>query len=340
MWITPPTLAPYLGHLRSFDRVESLTLSHFSCEIFDRASLYAIFQSQIPSVRNLCLHHPMAHPSSLLQFISVFPNLQDTIVYAPYWGIASHEEIHQATPHILRGNLHLVELDEYSGPLFALLASRTTCYEQVVLKGCSLDNFHSLQLFVSNNGRSLRTLYVFVDGNRRFRVLIEIHVFTSSADQTEVPALSLVDCVVLENFILSVVGPEAKFPRITSTLSSIISPNFRKFVLELNLREFPHIYSAAIQSVVFDSIGRLDMPLSVLAQNAVRNRNTFSFILLTHHAWELVQKLTSLNKEGDILAGERVVGGGHSCVYIPASTSFGQTLNGDAGITCDVNDFI
>ena len=255
--------------------------------------------------------------------------------------MASNEEIHGTTPHTLQGNLHLAELDERSGPFFSLLASQTTCYEQIVLEGCAFNNFHSLQLFVSNTGRSLRTLYIFVDGDRRFHLLIGIHVFTPySADQTEVPELSLADCVVLENFILSVVGPEAKFPRITSTLSSIISPNFRKFVLELNLREFPHIYSAAIQSVVFDSVGKLDGTLSVLAQNAVRNCDTFLFVLLTHHALELVRKLTSLNEEGDILAGEKVVGGGHSCVYIPASTPLGQTLDGDARIQCDVNDFI
>ena len=341
MWITLPTLAPYLGHLKSFDRVESLTLSYFSCEMFEGSSLHALFRSQIPSVRYLCLHRPAAHPSSLFKFISVFSNLRDTVVYAPYWGMASHEEIRGTTRHTLRGNLHLAELDERSGPFFSLLASHTTCYEQVVLEWCAFTNFHSLQLFVSNTGRSLRTLYIFVDGDRRFHLLIEIHVFTpDSADQTEVPELSLVDCVVLENFILSVVGPEAKFPQITSTPSSVIFPNFRKFVLELNLWEFPQVYSIAIQSIVFNSVGKLDGPLSVLAHNAVRNRGTFMFILFTHHALELVQKLISLSEEGDILAGDKVFGGSHSCVYIPASAPLGQTLNGDAEIPCDVHDFV
>ena len=183
-WIAPPTLAPHLDHLRSFDRVESLTLSNFSCEIFDRASLHILFRSQIPSVRKLCLHRPTAHPSSLLQFISVFSNLQDTVVYAPYWEMSSHEDVHRVTPPTLQGDLHLAELDECSSPFFSLLASQTTCYEQIVLDRCAFNNFHSLQLFLSNTGMSLRTLYVFVDGDRRFHLSIKVHVCLRLALQT------------------------------------------------------------------------------------------------------------------------------------------------------------
>ena len=161
-----------------------------------------------------------------------------------------------------------------------------------------------------------------------------------SADKFEVSELSLVECVVLEHFILSVVGPGAKFPRITSTLTSIISPNFRKFVVELNLPEFLHFYPTATQNAVFNSVSELDQPLSVLARNAIRNRSTFLFIFLTRHALELVQKLTGLNQVGDILVGENIVGGGHSCVYIPASTPLRRTLNGDARTPCDALDFI
>ena len=144
----------------------------------------------------------------------------------------------------------------------------------------------------------------------------------------------------MEHLIISVVGPEARFRRITSMLYSIASPSFRKFILESNLREFPHIYSGAVQNAVFDSIGQLDRPLSALAQSAVQNRDIFLFILLTHNALELVQKLTGLNKEGDILAGAKIVGGGHSCVYIPASTPLGQALDGAAGTPCNIYDFL
>jgi len=176
-WITPLNLVQYLDHFRSFDRVESLTLSCFSCQIFDQSSLHALFRSQIPSVRKLRLHYPTACPTSLLQFISIFTNLQDTVVHAPHWVTASHQEYNRATFRTLRGELHLSELDEDSNPFFLLLASQTTCYEEIVLERCALDNFHSLQLFVSNTGMSLRTLCIFVEGDRKFDVLIRLRMY-------------------------------------------------------------------------------------------------------------------------------------------------------------------
>lgn len=91
---------------------------------------------------------------------------------------------------------------------------------------------------------------------------------------------------------------------------------------------------------VFNSISQLDRPLSVLARSAVRNYSEFLFVLLTPNALELVQGLTRLNEDGDILVGEKVVGGGHVCVYIPASTPLRKALDGEAGTPCDVYDFI
>ena len=181
-WITPKTLTQYLDHFRSFDRVETLTLSYFSCDAFDQASLLSLFQGQIPSVRKLRLHRPTACPTSLLRFTSIFENLRDTVIYAPCWTMASHQEDHLETPRTLRGDLHLVELDEDSDPFFFLLASQVTHYQQVVLERCALHNFRSFQSFVSNTGMSLRTLYIFVDGDRRFNIPIEIHtpIYTSS----------------------------------------------------------------------------------------------------------------------------------------------------------------
>ena len=159
-------------------------------------------------------------------------------------------------------------------------------------------------------------------------------------DKREVPKLSLSDCAVLEHLFISVVGPETKFRRISATLSSITSSYFRKLVLESNLRELPHIYCEAIQNATSNSVGRLDRPLAVLAQNAVRDRGRFLFVLLMHNALEFAQKLIGLNMEGDILAGDKVVGGDHSCVYITASTPLGQALVGTAGTPCDLDEFL
>lgn len=123
-------------------------------------------------------------------------------------------------------------------------------------------------------------------------------------------------------------------------LSSITSSHFRKFVLESNLQELPDIYCGSVQNIISNSISQLDPPLVALAQKAVRNRGRLLFILLTHNALELVQKLTGFNEEGDILAGEKVVGSGHSCVYIPASTPLRRSLHGEAGTRCDLYDFL
>lgn len=335
-------MIPYLDHLRSFDRVESLTLSHFSCTIFDQTSLHALFRNQVPSVRKLRLYYPTACPASLLQLISTFTNLRDTVIHTPCWVTAAHQDNHSTTTHTLRGELHLSRLGGDSGPFFSHLASQTTCYEQIALDGCALDDPHPLQSFVSNAGMSLRTLCIFAEGDRKFNPSFSGHVCLDVrvTDRREVPKLSLSGCAVLENLFISVVGPETKFRRISSTLSSITSPYFRKLILESNLREFPHIYCGAVRNVVSDSVSRLDYPLAVLAQNAVRGRGRLLFILLTHNALELAQKLTGLNKEGDILTGDKIVGGGHSCVYIPASTPLRRAPDGEAGTPCNVYNFL
>jgi hypothetical protein len=155
-----------------------------------------------------------------------------------------------------------------------------------------------------------------------------------------VPKLSLVDCIVLECLIVSVVEPEAQFQRIDSTLSSIVSPYFCKFVFQLDPRRFPHIRAAPMLNDVSNPISRLDRSLSVLAHRAIRNYTKFLFVLLTPNALELVQGLTMLNLEGDILVGEKAVGGDHVCVYISASTPLRKALDGEAGTPCDVYDFI
>ena len=175
-WITPLTVIQYLDHFWSFNRVENLTLSHFSSTIFDQTSLHALFRNQIPSVRKLRLYYPSACPASLLQLISIFTNLRDTAVHAPRWVAASHQESYPATPRTLRGELHLSELSEDSGPFFWLLASQTPCYEQIVLERCTLDDFYPFQSFASNTGMFLRTLYVLADGDRKFCPLLQAHL--------------------------------------------------------------------------------------------------------------------------------------------------------------------
>ena len=145
------------------------------------------------------------------------------------------------------------------------------------------------------------------------------------------------DCVLLESLVVNVVGPEVSFPRVKYILSTITSSHFRKFVLEANLREFPQIYSRTIQDNLADGIGQLDQPLYTLAESATRGgRGRFLSILLAHNALELVQQLTELNGEGDIVAGEKIVGGNYTCTYIPALTSLRGAASIDSEITYSV----
>ena len=153
--------------------------------------------------------------------------------------------------------------------------------------------------------------------------------------------ISLSDCVLLEYLVVNVVGPEVPFGRVDAMISSITSSSFRKFVFEVNLREFPHIYSQVMQDSLANRIGQLDRPLHTLAKNAVRSgRGRFSFILLAHNALKLVRQLTKLNGEGDIVTGEKIVGGDYACVYIPAFTSPRKAVSSDTETAYSVHDFL
>lgn len=147
--------------------------------------------------------------------------------------------------------------------------------------------------------------------------------------------------MVLESLVISIVGPETSFRRIASMTNSITSLRLRKFVLEANLREFPDIYCSAVRSTLVDGVGRLDRPLCALAKRIAReDKGRLLFILLTHDTLELVQQLIELNREGDILVGDKVIAGNHSCVYIPAMTSLRESLDGKGAALCDIYDFL
>jgi len=167
-WMSPLTLARYFVHFRLFDRVESLTLSHFSCRTFGQNSLRVLLHNLTLSVRKLCLHHPTACPDSLLGFISIFTNLQETMIRAPRWIFTKYLGAHTTTFHALKGELRLSELDRGSGPFLSLIGSQETRYEKVTLKNCRFREFHPLQQLVSGVAATLRRLDVVAEGDRKF----------------------------------------------------------------------------------------------------------------------------------------------------------------------------
>lgn len=147
--------------------------------------------------------------------------------------------------------------------------------------------------------------------------------------------------MLLEYLFVGVVGPEAPFERISFALSSIASPHFRKFILETSLREFPHLYCVVVQNCLMDGLTQLDRPLRVLANNASkRGQGRLLFALVAHNAPKLIRHLTELNKQGDILVGEKMVGGDCCCVYIPALIPLKRALEEGAGIACNLDEFL
>ena len=124
-------------------------------------------------------------------------------------------------------------------------------------------------------------------------------------------------------------------------LSSIASSHFRKFILETSLREFPHLYCGDVQNRLAEGLVKLDRPLRTLATNAIQGgQGRLLFALLAYNASKLIRRLTELNTQGDILVGEKVIGGECSCVYIPALVPLKQALEGGMKMTCDLYEYL
>lgn len=90
-----------------------------------------------------------------------------------------------------------------------------------------------------------------------------------------------------------------------------------------------------------DRIGRLDRSLRTLAKNFARcSQGRFLFVLLAYNASKLAQKLTGLNGEGDIVIGEKIVGGDCACVHIPALTPLPQAAGDRKEAACNAYKFM
>ena len=96
-----------------------------------------------------------------------------------------------------------------------------------------------------------------------------------------------------------------------------------------------------MQDDLANRIGQLDQPLRTLAQNVTqRGQGRFLFILLAHNASKLVQQLTELNGEGDIVTGEKIVGGDYVCVHTPALTSHLRAAGSETQLVCSIYNLL
>jgi len=118
------------------------------------------------------------------------------------------------------------------------------------------------------------------------------------------------NCEVLEELFVSVLGTATSLDHVPSLLASITSPCFRKFILEL--RTPTQRGNDAAQIALADCISQLDGPLSRLAQNAVGIDPRVSLVLLGQDPEFLAQGLFDFQESGYVWAGEDVGGGEYS----------------------------
>ena len=145
---------------------------------------------------------------------------------------------------------------------------------------------------------------VFAGHSRRGRWASSILVAEPllTRNQGEVPDLSLKDCTALEHVFLSVKGPTASFPIISSLISSISSNDFKSFTLKLQTTARRE--RDIVQTDLTDRISSLDTPLSRLGRLVAARNKKVSVVLLGQEPEFLAQGLIDFHEVGHIWAGE------------------------------------
>ena len=313
LWIDPPTTLFHHVRSRLFDQITSLTLNQFSVSPSDPPALERTFCDLTTTVTSLHLLQPMASsPQSLLCLLSVFKNLEDTEIRAPSWKDI-HHDVSVADPTQLRGKLVLSELGDESNHFLLLLGSQPTCYETIALVGCSFRSVRPLQQFISTAGKSVRRLQIVAPDHGEHIPPSFACPPSDTRGSGAVPPLSILDCKVLEDVFVSVLGTTNSFHSIPPLLASITSPHFRKIILKL--RTTAGRESDAVQISLADGISQLDGSLSHLARNATRINRRVSLVLLGQEPEFLAQGLFDFQELGYIWAGEEVGGGEYSWTF-------------------------
>ena len=114
--LEPETLMGIMDHLTSFRRLKSLLLQDVNFdELFDRPSLTQCFGHFGNSVRSLHLHRVRIDMSTILFFISLFPNLDCLTISFPLLATGELEVPEGILP--LRGTLRLSGLEATTSTL-------------------------------------------------------------------------------------------------------------------------------------------------------------------------------------------------------------------------------
>lgn len=146
----------HLVHLRSFTQVEHLKIRPLDLHQFSNQDLVECFGHFSSTVRSICLR-PTGEGSALLNFLSLFPLLETTILTSPLvWG--KPEDTNPANP-VCRGNLILkvCRIDNRDDILGCLIRS-TTCYRSLGLGLIKVDDPAPLQRFLEACAGSLESI--------------------------------------------------------------------------------------------------------------------------------------------------------------------------------------
>lgn len=304
--IGPSTLQGYC--FKTFDPIRSLTLNSFSFT-FDSDPPQRSFRNLIPTVNNLYLSYPTAHPASLFRFLSAFTNLKEVTIHAPRWIEACDHGDDNEDLVLSCSVLRLSELDDGSNPFISLLGSKSGGYEKLAVIKCNFRDTEPLQTLISHTGKTIRRLQLVASPHGEFDSLLSVgpKVLTryASSGLGDVPSLSLTTCERLEQIFVTVVGANTSFLSIASTLSSVASLRFEKFILELRTataRRDPDF----VQVELADRLSQLDLPLSQIAQVALEKDRKVSLVILGQDPEFLSLGFTGFQSIGCVWAGEEV----------------------------------
>lgn len=110
---TPEAPLPHLHHLRSLDRIHTLSIEHFYAFVCQANEFKTPFANFYPTLTSLTLRHSLGHSSLLLQFAFQFPNLENLCIewHEEQFGLypATPAFPHQSPP--LCGHLRLIGSD-------------------------------------------------------------------------------------------------------------------------------------------------------------------------------------------------------------------------------------
>jgi len=325
LWLAPTRLHGSFLLSPSFDSVQDMTLSCLFLSAFTSGTFQWCFGGSLQRLRKLRLDHPISCPRSLVDFITSFPGLQETIICRPNWTretdlirevrVSGLSDRRLPRAPRLRGALYLDGLAQGSGRFFSYLATQMTGFEKVAIGGCTFEDYRPVQSFISSIGTCLKRLHVLLIGDREFVPCRRICIARCSClliDLIELPNVTLDDCKALEQIMFSFCGPEAPFPAMAVMLSTVTSRKFYSFVLDVRLRCLTQAYRGNLQEYQMEGIRMFDLPLFRLAahKDPCNSRKRVFVMVLADNPEPLVLGLVLFRRVGNIRLGGRGGQGG------------------------------